>query len=516
MKGTRRDVLSLLENWLKGGQKEHVFWLNGLAGTGKSTIAQTFAEIGFMDGQLGASFFCSRDFSDRNNLRLIFPTLAFQLAFQYPHFRQQLLPVLVASPDVGRESLASQLEKLLVGPLLATQTPTLIIIDALDECHDEEPVSALLSVLSRYMDEIPLVKFFITARPEPRIRSGFHLKSLQPHVGVFGLHDVKPDVVNSDIKLFLKTQFAKLAKYRSDCDFTDEWPSQREIDTLCEKAAGFFIYASTVVKFVSSNYHSPSERLALIIMGKQDTSHEGKAGIDLLYTQVLEQAFHDVDSDELEPYPLFKLVVAAVLLAFNPLSMKALSDLLNVPYISSILHSLDSLLLVPTSEIAPVNILHKSFLHFLTDPGRCRDPRFFLDPSIHHATLLISCLKLMKKRLKRNMCNLDDHAILSEVKDLSARQKVNIGDALVYACRFWTSHLMVIPRDSPSILEVQEAIEDFSNKYLLFWIEVLALTGNLGTSEHAFKDVQEWCGLVSYRRVLITTCIHQCSDRNIL
>jgi len=75
------DVLHQLEEWLEVEQGQHVFWLNGLAGTGKSTIAQSFAEIAFAGGKLGASFFCSRDFEDRSNLQAIIPTLAFQLAY---------------------------------------------------------------------------------------------------------------------------------------------------------------------------------------------------------------------------------------------------------------------------------------------------------------------------------------------------------------------------------------------------------------------------------------------------
>ena len=100
-KGTRRDVLQHIECWLVDEQDQRVFWLNGLAGTGKSTITQTFAEMCFADGRLGASFFCSRDFEDRSNLHMIFPTLAFQLAYQYPQLRNELLQVLRASPDVG-------------------------------------------------------------------------------------------------------------------------------------------------------------------------------------------------------------------------------------------------------------------------------------------------------------------------------------------------------------------------------------------------------------------------------
>jgi len=167
--GTRVDVLKQLDDWLENEQGQRVFWLNGLAGTGKSTIAQSFAKITFAEGKLGASFFCSRNFGNRNNLGAILPTLAFQLAYRYPLFREQLLPVLKANPGIGRGSLCPQMETLIVGPFQTTQIPTLIIIDALDECQDQEPASALLSVLSRYVDKIPLVKFFITGRPEPRI-----------------------------------------------------------------------------------------------------------------------------------------------------------------------------------------------------------------------------------------------------------------------------------------------------------------------------------------------------------
>jgi hypothetical protein len=259
--GTRGDVLQQLDNWLEDAQGQRVFWLNGLAGTGKSTIAQTFAEITFAEGKLGASFFCSRGFEDRSNLRAIFPTLAFQLAYRYPSFREQLLQVLRANPGVGRQSLCSQMEKVIVGPFKSTHISTLIIIDALDECRDEEPASAILSILSRYAGQIPSVKFFITGRPEPRIRSGFRLESLLPITEVFKLHEVKPEAVNSDIRLFFQTKLTSLAKTRSDCDLMEDWPSPSDIEILCMKAAGFFIYASTVIKFVTSKTHTPTEQL---------------------------------------------------------------------------------------------------------------------------------------------------------------------------------------------------------------------------------------------------------------
>jgi len=499
LRGTRKGVLWEIERWLTGEQEQRVFWLNGLAGTGKSTIAQTFAETSFADGKLGASFFCSRDFENRSNLRAIFPTLAFQLAYRYPLFREKLLPVLKANPDAGQESLCSQMEKLIVGPLEATHIPTLIIIDALDECKDEQPASAILSILSRYMNKIPTVKFFITGRPEARIRTGFRLKSLLPITEVFKLHEVEPEAVDSDIKLFFQTQLTNLVENRSDCDTTGDWPSSSDTEILCEKAAGFFIYASTVIKFVASENSVPAQRLALITSLPQSTIEEGRTGIDQLYIKVLEQAYHNIHVDNSQHHLHFRTVVGTVLLIFNPLPIKALSELLGyeIPHILSATRSLHSLLLIPEVSEDPIRTFHKSFPDFLTDPGRCKDNRFLVDPAIHHTEILLLCLKLMRTKLKKNICNLDDHAVLSEVKDLSARKKDHIGDALEYACRFWTKHLLGIPGTSSHVQEVQEAIDTFFMICLPYWIEVLALTRNLGVGVHAMNDVEQWCALVS-------------------
>jgi len=173
MSGTRTDVLLWIEHWLMDEQCDQVFWLNGLAGTGKSTIAQTIAETSFLDGKLGASFFCSRGSEDRSNLKAVFPTLAHQLAYKYPTFRQELLQVLRGDHNVVQSSLDIQMGELIVHPLKVANIQTLIIVDALDECKDEEPESALLFILSKHIGEIPGVKFFLTGQPEPRIRSGF-------------------------------------------------------------------------------------------------------------------------------------------------------------------------------------------------------------------------------------------------------------------------------------------------------------------------------------------------------
>ena len=467
--------------------------------------------MSFADGELGANFFCSRDFDDRSNLQAIFPTLAFQLAHRYPPFREELLSILRADPDVGQESLCSQMERLIVGPLKNTRIPTLIIIDAIDECKDEEPASAILSILSRYVEQIPNVKFFITGRPELRIRSGFRLAALQPITEVLKLHQVRRPLVDVDIKLFFRTRLTEVAKNRSHRNVTEDWPLPSDIDILCEKASGLFIYASTAVKFVASQHHQPSKRLALLVSLPQSTVREGNSGIDSLYTEILRQAYLDLGPDDQNPdnqevYHCFRSVVGAVLLAFNPLSMESLSLLLHgfdTPAdISTTLNSLHSLLLVPEGIEDPIHAFHKSFPDFLLDPKRCQDTRFFVDPLIHHVEILLSCLHLMEERLKRNICNLDGIGYLSSVSDLSARRKKYIGGGLEYACQFWTRHLLESPSSGSDSEKVQKAIDKFFTTYLLFWIEVLVLMGSLGVGIYSINDIQQWYSLVSCGHVI--------------
>ena len=85
---------------------------------------------------------------------------------------------------------------------------------------------------------------------------------------------------------------------------------------------------------------------------------------------------------------------------------------------------------------------------------------------------------------------------LEKVNDLSARQKSYIGDALEYACLFWTKHLAEIPSSSHDGV-VHKAVDKFFTTQLLYWIEVLCLMGDLDVGVHAINDIDKWYTLVS-------------------
>ena len=490
LRGTRETVLTEIESWTKDFDKSPVFWLNGLAGTGKSTIAQTIAERVFADGLLGASFFCSRDFEDRSDLRFIFPTLAFQLAHKYPDFRDHLVSLLQSNPDVVDESLCNQMERLIVEPLQLTDVSTVIVIDALDECKDEEPSSAILSVLGRFVEQIPMVKFFITGRPEPRIKTGFRLPLLIQSTDVFVLHDVHPSLINDDIRLFLKHELSELARRRR----LDGWPSDEDLDILCHRASGLFVYAVASVKFLDTKIELPKRRLEVIAGLPECTDHEGKTHfntkttLDSLYTSILEVAF---GRENAESCSKVRSTIGAVILVVNPLPPAAIANLIDLDpeEVIPLLTLVQSLLVFDEDSDQPVKPFHKSFPDFITDPSRCTDSRFYISPGHLHLELVINCLQVMNNGLEQDLLSLPNYTLNSETEDLENRINDRIDTALQYACQSWHSHLT---KTGGEVTDIIPHLRVFLEKKFLAWLEVVSVLGAARSAVTALERLVPW------------------------
>ena len=489
------SVLDDIMKWAKDPRERRVFWLNGLAGTGKSTIAQTFSETVAQDGTLGASFFCSRDYLGRKELKNVFPTLAYQLACRHPAFRDRTIQVIKEDPSVARSSLVSQLKHLIVEPLASTGISCVIVVDALDECIDAQPASAILSVLGRHVEDLRSVKFFITGRPEPRIRAGFRLPLLRPMTEVFRLHDVERSTVDEDIRLYLQEKLRAVAKRRSDLDLPDLWPCDEDLTALTKKSSGLFIFASTLVKFVESEHHEPKGRLRLIVTFPESTAHEGRAGVDSLYAQVLTHAFSDVEDPTL--FANLRMVLGAVIVAFDPLSRKQISKILGLDesFIATTLRHLHSVLLIPNEGSNPIRVFHKSFPDFLQDPGRCLESKFFVDPTVHHEDMAISCLKLLE-RLNPNPCDLPDFVMNRDVANLPDLLENKVGSALQYACRYWALHVLSSPTRGSYVHRLIASATGFFKNNAIPWIELMSLENSLESVIHNIHNFLDWISMV--------------------
>ncbi|CAE6504664.1 unnamed protein product [Rhizoctonia solani] len=284
--GTRVNVLANLLDWARSGGGG-VYWLNGMAGTGKTTIAYSVCADLDARQQLGGSFFCSRLREECRNVNLIIPSIAYQLARFSRPFQSALSKVLEKDPNVYGRQPHMQFDALIARPILEVQhtlpEELIVVIDALDECDQKESTERMLDVLLSKSTNLPIM-FIVSSRPEPQIRDQMTRERVKSRLV---LHELDKGEVQADIDRYLREGLAQMN------------PSEAEITSLVERAGILFIYAATAVRYISyDNFHrNPGARLRTIL-NRPDQITTQSTEIDDLYTTILKAAFGDERLEE--------------------------------------------------------------------------------------------------------------------------------------------------------------------------------------------------------------------------
>ena len=393
LKGTRVALLDEIERWAEDLNGPPIFWLNGLAGTGKSTIAHTVAERCFAKGILGASFFCpgyivpSEGHGDPG---IIFPTLAYQLSQKYPDVRLALLTSLKSDHEILCKPFKTQVEKLIIVPLRSASVKTVIVIDAFDEYKSEQS-SEILSALESIAEQVPETKLFITSRPRPLIEWDF------PHpeciAKIFTLHDTTSHLIdNNDIRTYLEHELSRVAARK----LSDDYMTAPQLDLLSRRAAGLFVYATATIKFLDGGVRAPSKLYAIIAGSPDNTIHEGEVeevhaglSLDSLCLSVFTTSFGSKAPQDLAI--VRSVLTAMVLLAHPPLPSKILEMAslemedemvsLEIGEVLGVLKPISSLLELHKDNDHPVRPFHKLLFDCLTNPERCKDKWFLINTS---------------------------------------------------------------------------------------------------------------------------------------
>ncbi|KAG9112444.1 hypothetical protein FRC07_007909, partial [Ceratobasidium sp. 392] len=233
---TRQLVLKELLDWASDAHGAKVYWMNGMAGTGKTTIAYSFCSELESAEQLAASFFCTRLLPECQDVSRIVPMIAYQLAHFCRPIKEVLCRRLSNDPMVSIRGLTTQFEKLVSTPLrdVRDRLPTvlpIVVIDALDECSSRGDAVLFLSALLRCAGDLP-VKFFVTCRPDSVLLGKLSAGGNIAH-SLLHLHDIEESLVQADIKTYLKQELETLL-VASD-----------QIDRLTRLSGKLFIYAAT-------------------------------------------------------------------------------------------------------------------------------------------------------------------------------------------------------------------------------------------------------------------------------
>lgn len=475
MKGTRQSLMTEIDTWLaEPKSEERILWLNGMAGTGKTTISRTVARNLDENGYLGASYFFSRGQADLDSATKLVPTIANQLANKIPILRRYICEAIATHRNICERTMADQWKELVVKPLSKVETqrttPTIVIlVDALDECDSEEEIRNVTKCISGApnVDNFSL-RFILTSRPESHIRAYF-----RPLVAVsrnLALHEVSQDEMDNDITVYLTYEFGCI---REDNGLDDGWPGKQVIALLSQRAGGLFIYAATACRFVRDRRWLPEDRLKLIIAGQRH-SKSPTAELDDTYTEVLQQSvLGDCDEEEKDILSRrFRQIVGSVIVLFEALNAKALSKLLNVPerMMQVTLSPLGAVLAVPDDSSGTVRILHPTFRDYLLDSDRCSEEAFHVDDRLAHEAIARRCINIMSSHLSADISDL--HRPAASIADTD---RIGLHTLLPfhvrYACTHWTQHLA---RANIQLADDDE-IHLFLKRHLLHWIEALTL-----------------------------------------
>ncbi|KDR67161.1 hypothetical protein GALMADRAFT_80093 [Galerina marginata CBS 339.88] len=300
---TRVAVLDKIMNWIRGLDRSTrnalIMWLYGAAGSGKSAIARSIAELCYEEGILVASYFFSRSDPTRNHARSLVATIAYQASIRFPDIRGHIVQTVDVDPLIFTRSLDAQILALIIEPLRerieagcfeAVTAPRIVILDGLDECDGRESQVKVLTTISRALQQhrLPLI-FLVASRPEHDIRHSFDIGYLKEITTRIALND--DYLPSDDIHLFLQDKFTEIKDTHPFKGYIPcTWPLPKVLQSLVHKSSGQFVYASTVVKFISSSHHQPHLRLDIVLGLRPADRDMPFAELDALYRQILSSA----------------------------------------------------------------------------------------------------------------------------------------------------------------------------------------------------------------------------------
>lgn len=478
---TRVDLLNHLMTW-SNSSEQCIFWLSGMAGTGKSTISRTIASSVFDQGHLGASFFFSRGQGDLGHAGKFVGTLAFQLAIASSTLKQLICDAIAQQPDITHQSLTNQWKELIIQPLSRMNNSTshlVLVIDALDECEREDDINLILQLLIKAKKLITVrLRVILTSRPEIAFRLGFQNIPEIMHQNL-DLRDIPREIVQHDISEFLKHE---LSQIRTACGLSTDWPDEKTIEVLVEKSDCLFIYAATACRFVGDRNWNPQRQLSLILEDISDSSPV--TNLDNMYLQILRHVTHG-DHNEKRRNELakrFRQIVGPIIISYDVLSISTLESLLSIESLDMnlALNPLHSVLNILKNRESPVQLLHPSFRDFLLDRKRCQDDHFWIDREVVHINLARDCLRVLFTFLKRNICNLESSGHLRREISID-RIESCLPKSVQYACSYWVSHLEQVDFDHRNEVGLHDngQIHSFFQKHFLHWFEALSLMGSI-------------------------------------
>ncbi|KAH8797317.1 hypothetical protein DL96DRAFT_998360 [Flagelloscypha sp. PMI_526] len=473
--GTRIAILDTIINWAITQEPElqnSLFWLYGLAGTGKTTILHDICERLQKMNFLASSYFCSIQLTSGDSRRLI-PTIARHLASCSQVFKDALILQLKRNLDLASAKLELQFEYLLREPWRATVDSTaghsspwkVEVIDALDECdRGLEFLNLLLDAINN--SQFEGIRFIVSSRPVPALL--VKVRTMRPDAPQVSLHELPKQEVSHDIKCYLEASLTL--------------PSPI-IDELVALANGLFIYASTLVKYLSPS-HDISQAQLERRLDKARTQLPKTTGMNALYTEIVNAAFSLVEEEEIRER---REILHTIMCLAEPSPATVVAGVCGADpeLVIIVVKSLHSVLFTAGAD-GPIYIFHASFLDFIVSGA---ENLFRCHPYIVHSNLADQCLKNLHASLRFNICHLESSFTLDADLTPPLKERVGnyIGDCLAYASRYWLFHVQ--GSDETDRVGLMQMAEQIMHEKGIFWIEIMSLVDHIQACKEILQEL---------------------------
>jgi hypothetical protein len=479
MEGTRESILEHIIAWVTYGLEQtdgrNIYWIYGLPGIGKTSLAHSICASLHQKEQLAGAFFCRRDDQELREPRNILPTLIRKLAILFPPFRSIVAECLRNDPNVTPESMQPTLFRDFIHRLPRLPKQTLVfVIDALDECGSTESRLGVMKALTDATACAPWLKVIITSRQEVDIEGFFDSPTQLPHLR----YDLTVDKeTTSDLRIFAKHRFDRVASTRH---LQSPWPEPSLFDRLISRAAGLFIFIETLARALV-HCDDADELLARTL---HESADPGLASLYGLYASI-------VSARRVRSSAEFRRVIGVLLITapYRPLRDKTIAELAGVKpnLVKMWIEDLGSMFFRDEEASEGVRVRHLSISDFFVSDDCQGDYQVNLRDA--NVELGIACLEKMVEQLRFNICGLEDSRLANaDVKGLASRIKENISDALQYRSLYWSNHLCFSPDTGER--RVWDILRKFfEGPYALFWVEVLSIMGMLGIGVPSLREL---------------------------
>ncbi len=502
MEGTRTVLLREVTDWVasitgNGGILHgNPYWIYGLPGIGKTSLAHSICASLDDQEQLAGAFFCRRDDPELSEPRYILPTLIYKLAIIFPPFRSIVAERLRTNPNVTPESMKLSLFLEFIRKLPGfPKKPLIFVIDALDECGNAQTRPDILNTLTDAATHAPWLKIIITSRPEADIHHFFNGPTQLSHFQ----YDLTADKETpSDLRIFAKERFRRVALIRF---LQSPWPEQSLLEGVLTRAAGLFIFIETLA-LALEHCIDPTELLKATLL---DSASPGLTSLYGLYSSIVKarKVQHNAD---------FQRMIGVLLITalYRPLREETIAELAGVrpDLVKMWVVDLSSMLYRDEGAGGGIRARHLSISDFFVSDN-CH-PDYHVNLQESNVELGIACLNKMVEQLRFNICKLEDSRLANkDVKDLPSRIKENISDVLQYSSLHWSDHICFTP-DTGDRRVWECSKKFFEGPCPLYWIELLSTMGMLRIGVPSLRKltstlvkVSRWHGQPN---VILTCC----------